>query len=321
MVRPDHEDGAVLNPDEHSADQNDADQNGADQNDADQNDADQNDGVDQTRPAAVSVVKTSPLGRRGRRKSVRPPSAGAAGPDSPAGTDSSTDRDSGSDRGVAVDSGSPAAPEAPAGADAAADETLEVVISEADAVSYRDRRLAASRRRTAAEAAPARSTGSRSMRALAFAAGAVLLIAGLVGSILLSVGLVRLHNERDLRAEYTAFARQVVVQMTTLDAENADAMYELALEKTSGRAQQVFKENMKQVSEMIRQADAVTKTTVLTEAVSEATEKQGTVLMVIGWESRTKDGQQEPLYQTFRFLVGMTRINDELKATDLEFVW
>ncbi|MFZ2512467.1 MAG: hypothetical protein WAW85_15420, partial [Gordonia sp. (in: high G+C Gram-positive bacteria)] len=153
------------------------------------------------------------------------------------------------------------------------------------------------------------------------ALGAVLLIGGLVSSVVFAVGLQRSSHERDLRAEYTAFARQVVVQMTTLDAENADAMYELALKKTSGRAQQVFKENMKTVSAMIREADAVTKTTVITEAVSAADDTEGTVLMVIGWESRDKAGKQEPLYQTFRFRVGMTRINDELKATDLEFVW
>ncbi len=290
MVRVDHEDGGVLNPDDKSA---------------------------KTEPV---VVKRSPLRRKPQRaasadgaaapaevpESIEAvPTAEAAPPDE-AGEAGEVLAAAGAEGPAIAESTEPGAPDQVAGS----------------GVAYRDRRLGAPQRRTAAEAAGARRAPRAGVwRVIAVAAGAVVLIAGLVGSFVFAAGLQRAAHERDLRAEYTAFARQVVVQMTTLDAENADAMYELAMKQTSGRAQQVFKENMKTVAEMIRQADAVTKTTVLTEAVSEADDTEGTVLMVIGWESRDKAGKQEPMYQTFRFRVGMTRINDELKATDLEFVW
>lgn len=319
MVRVDHEDGGVLNPD---------------------------DNPDKPEPektppekAERVVVKSSPLRRKPKRAARRDgtPDPLAVGDEVTAGESAETDEvlvaggeehdsgDSGTggSEAVAVEAealeppGGEVAATGPAPADPSASDTS------ASSVSYRDRRQGAQRRRTAAEAAAASRRAPRTgvWRVAAVALGAVLLIAGLVGSVVFAVGLQRAAHERDLRAEYTAFARQVVVQMTTLDAENADAMYELALKQTSGRAQQVFKENMKTVSAMIREADAVTKSTVITEAVSEANDTEGTVLMVIGWESRDKAGKQEPLYQTFRFRVGMTRINDELKATDLEFVW
>ncbi|MFT3660129.1 MAG: hypothetical protein QM809_01665 [Gordonia sp. (in: high G+C Gram-positive bacteria)] len=186
-------------------------------------------------------------------------------------------------------------------------------------------------------------------RVLVSSAGAVVLVIGTVLSVFFGMRYAQLADQRDLRAEYAGFAREVVVQMTTLDADNADNMYKLAMEKTSGRAQQVFRDNMKTVAELIRKGDAVTRTTVLTEAVSKATPEEGEVLMVVGWEHRSKktggkaaegksaegtsaeeksaegtsaEGASEaPLFQTFRYQVGMTRLNGELKVTDLEFVW
>lgn len=328
MVRVDHEDGGVLNPDDDNpGDDNPGDtpeetagenatgtpqEAGGDSPEAGAEAAAVDSGAKP--PAASPVVrKTSPLGRKPKKRKP------AAAPDG-----SGTDEPGTDDAGTADASADEAATDKAATDKAAADEAVTEDAA-ADTVSYRDRRIGAQSRRSAREAAAQtrRSTvdASTALRVTALVTGALVLVAGVVLSILFAVGYQRIDHQRELRAEYAGFARQVVVQMTTLDSENADAMYKLAMEKTSGRAQQVFRDNMKQVTEMIREGDAVTKTTVLTEAVSEATDDEGTVLMVVGWESRTKDGSQEPLFQTFRYQVGMTRINGELKVTDLEFVW
>ena len=334
MVRVDHEDGGVLNPDDDTPGDIPEDTAG-DANATDENTA----GTPSETDAKPVVRKTSPLGRKPKKRKRAAADPDKADPDK-ADPDKATSEEAASD-GAVSDEKTPdektpdektpdeGSTDAPATEEVSTEEvsTDEVATDEAaaDSVSYRDRRVGAQNRRSAREAAAqtrrSAVNASTALRVTALVTGAVVLVAGVVLSILFAVGYQRIDHQRELRAEYAGFARQVVVQMTTLDSENADAMYKLAMEKTSGRAQQVFRDNMKQVTEMIREGDAVTETTVLTEAVSEATDDEGTVLMVVGWESRTKDGSQEPLFQTFRYEVGMTRINGELKVTDLEFVW
>lgn len=333
MVRADHEDGGVLNSDDEDR---------------------------AKRPAPV-VKKSSPLGRKPkadkrRAGTPKPDKQAKSGPESversaipgigedradpgaddrndtvdPASRDADTaDTDAADTDAADADAADTDAADADA-ADTDADDADAA--PESVAVGYRDRRVATQRRRTAREAAAsakksgtAASSGPTDQRTalwvVGLCVGTVVLVAGTVLSIFFGMRYAEIQDERELRAEYATFARQVVVQMTTLDAENADNMYKLAMEKTSGRAQQVFRDNMKTVSELIRQGDAETKTTVLTEAVSKATPDEGEVLMVVGWEHRSKDADEAPLFQTFRYQVGMTRLNGELKVTELEFVW
>lgn len=268
------------------------------------------------------VRKSSPLGRKPRKKAAETSAPKAAAK----AVEANVVDEAVVDEAVveAEQSTSTVVESAEVAGDISSDDAVVVDDSGASA-SYRDRRTDAQRRRTAREAAAAapRSTLDRgkTLRLVAMLLGAVVLIGGIVASTFFGIALSRTQDERALRAEYATFARQVVVQMTTLNADNADEMYKTAMEKTSGRAQQVFRDNMKQVTDLVRKGDAVTKTTVLVDAVSKAQPNEGTVLMVVGWESRSKDGKQEPMFQTFRYEVGITRINGDLKLTDLEFVW
>lgn len=299
MVRADHEDGGVLNSgsDDEARDDETRDETPGDTPEPGAEGAESA----ASSPAAPVVRRSSPLGRKPKKRAPKKARSEKA------------------DENAAPEVGG----ESAGGVGDEADAVDTAVVDPGADTSYRDRRVDAQRRRSAREAAARtrRGDGRTAVRIVAVVAGVVVLAAGVIGSILFALGYQRIDHQRELRAEYASFARQVVVQMTTLDPDNADAMYELAMEKTSGRAQQVFRDNMKQVTEMIREGDAVTKTSVLTEAVSEANDTEGTVLMVVGWESRSKDGSQEPLLQTFRYEVGMTHINGELKVTNLEFVW
>lgn len=313
MVRADHEDGGVLNSDD----------------------------ADRAKRSAPVVKKSSPLGRKPKadKRRAGKPKPGEQAEPGPESVEKSAVSGIGEDRpDPGADDRKDTVDPASRDTDSADTDTADTDAADADAapesvaVGYRDRRVATQRRRTAREAAAsakkagtAASSGPTDQRTalwvVGLCVGTVVLVAGTVLSIFFGMRYAQIQDERELRAEYATFARQVVVQMTTLDAENADNMYKLAMEKTSGRAQQVFRDNMKTVSELIRQGDAETKTTVLTEAVSKATPDEGEVLMVVGWEHRSKDADEAPLFQTFRYQVGMTRLNGELKVTELEFVW
>ncbi|MEZ5211119.1 hypothetical protein [Gordonia sp. (in: high G+C Gram-positive bacteria)] len=316
MVRPDHEDGGVLSSDDEIP-----------------------------KPAGPVVRKTSPLGRKTKKpaaSAIPGYEVGKAAPIPGAATSGADDAETTADgeetaevltsaaettdtAETAETTGTAETPDTTETPDTAEIETGASGIAAADRVGYRDRRVAAQRRRSAREAAGAsrtsRVSGGAARRAVALILAVIIIVTGTVLSIVFGMRYQTIAHQRELRAQYATFARQVVVDMTTLNSDNADAMYKLAMNKTSGRAQQVFRDNMKQVTDMIRKADAVTQTNVLSEAVSEATDKEGTVLMVVGWTSKTKDGKTQPLFQTFRYQVGMTRINGDLKVTDLEFVW
>jgi len=175
-----------------------------------------------------------------------------------------------------------------------------------------------------AKSGPARSAPAgertRLLTAITAAAGVVIVVGCIVASVVFTVKYDELRDQRQQRNDYATFAKQVVVEMTTLNPDNADDIYKLSQERTTGRAQQMFRDNMKMVAEMIRQGNAKTATTVLSDAVTESTDKEGQVIMVFGWVGATTDPKDEPIYQTFRWKVDITKINGQMKVSNMEFV-
>lgn len=151
------------------------------------------------------------------------------------------------------------------------------------------------------------------------AAVALALIALIAASVFFAIASARINHDRALRDEYAAFADRTVTKLLTLDPSNADAMYDFAVNESSGRAQQMFRDNMKNVADLVRNSDAKTEMRVLANAVEEASDQEGTALMVVGWSDKTVN-PSEPVLLTYRWKVEMTRINGALKVTDLEFI-
>ncbi|AUH67103.1 MULTISPECIES: hypothetical protein [Gordonia] len=257
MVRPDHEDGGVLNS-----------------------------------PEDDVVRRSSPLSRR--RKKPKKSEAEPA---------------------VETETEQPAEPvdEAPAAEPEPEPDPEEVERS----AGYRERRRS-------------RGVVRKSTRQKAGDGSKLMIVAVVLTSLVLVIGAVlsgvfgyqyhQIEQQRQWRAEYSTFAQQMVVSMTTLDPQNADQMYKNAIDKTSGRAKQMFQENMKQVADMVRKGDLVTKTTILADAVSKADEDEGSVLIVYGWEGHPKNDPKSSESTTFRARVDMTRINGELKMTYFDWV-
>ena len=171
------------------------------------------------------------------------------------------------------------------------------------------------------KSAAGREVGDRSsLTVVAVAATAFIVVAGIVLSAVFGVQAYRINQDRELRAEYSSFAQKMVVSLFTLNADNADQMYKNVMENTSGRAKQMFQENMKNTAKMIREGDMVTKATVLADAVSKIEEDEGSVLVVLDWIGHPKKEEKAAQSASFRLRVDITRINGDLKMTYLDWV-
>ncbi|WP_347956341.1 hypothetical protein [Gordonia aichiensis] len=290
MVRPDHEDGGELTPTEPTPD----DRSETSEENAPLQATDEQSavGVEATEagpdePSSPQVLRSSPLG--GRKKKPRPAAATAG----------------------------------------EGEQSDEAEVAQASAVEPDGDELAASavyRERRRKRAVVRRSAGERAagdgsrLVIVAVSLTALVVVVGVVLSAVFGYQYHKIEQERQLRAEYSTFAQQMVVSMSTLNPDNADQMYKNAMEKTSGRARQMFQENMKQVAEMVRKGDMVTKTTIVADAVSKSEPDEGSVLVVYAWQGHPKNDTKNTDFATFRARVDMTRINGELKMTYFDWV-
>ncbi|MGV9713096.1 hypothetical protein ACWDTI_20795 [Gordonia sp. NPDC003424] len=291
--------------------------------------------------AARTPVRSAPLGR-GRRPKPRAASASDAGtPD--AGSPEARTPVAGTPETGTPEAGTPegTAPETTAA------ETRDPSDVE-QTLSYRERRRArmaasagapepSAEQRRAPEASPAppddatkrgptsrvRYAGrsGRSARWLiAGGIGVVIIIACVAAAIAFAVGISRHDRQNDLRAEYSAFAGQMIVNLTTLNPGNVDQAMKTMETKTSGRAQQQMQDSMRQAVGLVQDQKVDTKSTIISSAVTKATPDEGTVILVSGWQMKSPDAKEGTTVQTFRWRVQLTRINGELKMTNFEWV-
>ncbi len=258
---------------------------------------------DGTAKQTGTVRKSSPLSRRKKSQGKAPAPADASKVD--LAKDEEQTADPSSEETSAV--------EATDAAETTASDDTAVVKPEG--LSYRARRGSV---KAPMSASP--SLKRQVLPAVGIALGAVLLIASIVLTIVFTTASSRIDDDRELRAGYDQFAQEVVMKMTTLNKENADSMYKFMQEHTSGRAQQQFRESMKQATDLIRQDNMKTTTTVAASAVEKADEDAGSVLVVFVWQGIAPEAPQQPDVQTFRARISITRINDDLKMTNFEWV-
>ncbi|MBP0661462.1 hypothetical protein J8J07_21320, partial [Mycobacterium tuberculosis] len=62
----------------------------------------------------------------------------------------------------------------------------------------------------------------------------VFIVACLIASTLFAVGTNRLEHQNDLRASYSTFARQMTIDLTSLNPGNVDKALQTVQDKTSG---------------------------------------------------------------------------------------
>ncbi|WP_244970754.1 hypothetical protein [Gordonia jinghuaiqii] len=198
-------------------------------------------------------------------------------------------------------------------------------------VSYRERRRArtAGKPTGSGKAAKAgskrgiryRGSGRRSPRAvIGVVVSIVVIVVCAVASVVFALGVSRQDELNDLRAEYSTFASQVLVNLTSMNPDNVDKTLTSVQEDTSGKVKQEVQNNIQQVAELVRDGKLETRSLILSSAVTKAEPDEGSVIMVFGWNQRSLDGEVPSQEKVFRWRVDMTRINGDLKMTDFEWV-
>ncbi|MBE7162634.1 MAG: hypothetical protein INR72_15455 [Williamsia herbipolensis] len=178
-------------------------------------------------------------------------------------------------------------------------------------LSYRERRRGAP--------AVAKKAPLRRSRLGLYLAGtlAVLVIAALAAvSVFFAVGTSRIDDRAAQRAEYVAFARQMVVNLTSLSPSTVDSTLDEFRRDASGKALEDTSQTLQQTVDLIKSQNVTTKGTVLADAVVSSDADQATVLIVSGWTMNNP----QPVVQTFRWKVTVSRIDGQMKLTGYEWV-
>ncbi|WP_232017026.1 hypothetical protein [Gordonia insulae] len=318
--------------DKTSADKTGADKTGADKTGAEELDASDPGSASQT-PVRRAPVRKAPLAR-GRKRSTTSGAGETAAP-APAGDASAPDAstpDSSTPDSSTPDSSTPdsSTPDSstPQTTD---DDTSGATVVAGEGLSYRERRKARadSGRPDGGDHVPGaddskvryRGKSSAGAKRVALASVCVVAIIACVAvSVVFGLGIHRYGEKNDLRTEYSDFAQQMIVNLTTLNPKNVDGALKTLEDKTSGRAQQQMQDSMKQAVGLVKDQNLTTETTILSDAVTKAEPDEGTVIVVYGWQMKSPDPKEETIVQTFRWRVQMTRINGDLKMTNFEWV-
>lgn len=192
-------------------------------------------------------------------------------------------------------------------------------------VSYRERRRTRLASRTPEKTGTGkvryRGSGRRSSRTVVgVVVGIVLIVVCAVASVVFALGIARQDQQNDLRAEYSAFASQVLINLTSMNPDTVDQTLKSVQDDTSGKVKQEVQNNIQQVASLVRDGKLETKLIILSSAVTRSEPDEGSVIMVFGWHQQSLDGQTPAQDKVFRWRVDMTRINGELKMTDFEWV-
>lgn len=196
-------------------------------------------------------------------------------------------------------------------------------------VGYRERRRA---RTAAASSAAVTRKGKRRVRyrgsdrrrsakaIVGVVVALVVIVVCAIASVVFALGIARQDRTDDLRAEYSAFASQVLVNLTSMNPDTVDQTLTSVQEDTSGKVKQEVENNIQQVAALVRDGKLETRSLILSSAVTKAEPDEGSVIMVFGWHQRSLDGEVPSQEKVFRWRVDMTRINGDLKMTDFEWV-
>lgn len=167
-------------------------------------------------------------------------------------------------------------------------------------------------------------TGRRSVRRpggrTVVVAAAVLAICGLSalsGAMLWQQRGIDVRTQR--AAEYQAIARQGVVNMMSLDFNDAEGSVGRVLDGSTGRFHAEYSEQAELLIKGLQRSKVVTEVTIGTTAV-ESMDADNAVVLVAARSQATNvtDGRQEP--QTFRLAVSLARDGDRMKVSEVDFV-
>src|ERR1700751_4393741 len=125
--------------------------------------------------------------------------------------------------------------------------------------------------------------------------------------------------ERQRSAAFVAAARQGVINLTSLDFNNAQRDVQRVLDSATGEFKDDFQRRADDFASVVKDSKAVTQGSIGATAV-ESMSKDSAVVLVLADERITNSAgaKEEPL--AFRFRVSVVRDGDQLKISKVEFV-
>jgi len=126
-------------------------------------------------------------------------------------------------------------------------------------------------------------------------------------------------KERQRAAAYVATARQGVVNLTSLDFNNAKEDVQRVLDIATGEFKDDFQRRAEDFESVVKDSKAVTEGSVVATAV-ESMNKDSAVVLVLANERVTNIAGAKDQPRTFRFRVNVVHDGDDLKLSKVEFV-
>ncbi|MFC3964302.1 hypothetical protein [Nocardia jiangsuensis] len=168
--------------------------------------------------------------------------------------------------------------------------------------------------------APETATPARSWKRLALTAAAAIAAIAIVVSAVISTLAVRANDARDERRnEYLQTARQTVLNLTTIRADSAREDIDRILSVASGDFKTEFDGRVDPFTDIVQQAKVVS-TGDIVEAALERDDENSAQVLVAAKQTLTNAGQAEPQTRYYRFRVTVTRGDEGLTASKVEFV-
>jgi Mce-associated membrane protein len=163
-----------------------------------------------------------------------------------------------------------------------------------------------------------RRSGTSGFRlALAVGLAAALAIGGCDGW--LGYGAYRLHGEDQLRQEFLAVGKQGALNLTTIDFTKADADVQRVLDSSTGEFYNDFSKRAPAFIDVVKQAHSKTQGTV-TEAGLERVERDQAQVLVAVTVNTSTDSAQEQQPRPWRLRIGVQKVGDGAKVSNVEFV-
>ena len=125
--------------------------------------------------------------------------------------------------------------------------------------------------------------------------------------------------ERQRSAAYVAAARQGVINLTSLDFNNAKEDVKRVLDSATGEFKDDFQRRADDFASVVKDSKAVTQGSVRATAV-ESMSKDSAVVLVLANERITNSAGAKDDPRAFRFRVTVVRDGDQLKISKVEYV-
>lgn len=126
-------------------------------------------------------------------------------------------------------------------------------------------------------------------------------------------------QQREHAAAYAAAARQGVINLTSLDFNNAKENVQRVLDCATGEFKDDFQRRAEDFESVVKDSKALTEGSVAATAV-ESMNNDSAVVLVLGNERVTNIAGAKDQPRTFRFRVRVVHVGDDLKLSKVEFV-